>query len=575
MPLARAKKSKTKARRQITSAWARLEERLEGIGGPWCYGEILNLSDWKTVKYKETHADIIVLAEITTEATVPCKYCGTVPSNFGKWGFAAPAFVSDLPIRGKRVRIYFCLQRKRCSCKRSTLQQPLVGVSDRHAMTTRLLEYVQRESLSIFRTLSEIGDEVGRSEQTVRNILIKHGEQLQKERCEQIKKNGFINTPEWIAIDEVYPKRNGEQHCVISDPLDARVIDILPNNDPRALEKWLLRLNRDKVEVVSIDMWAPYRAVIRRRLPNARIVVDRYHVHNLLSVALKKALEVIRDSLSYSEQRKYMRAEFLLLKNYHCLSEESEDKDSGKKLPSERDILEKWCQDVPDIAKVHEIVKDFSDILQLTDRQKAEELTDEWLSRVIDFVQYFRDKYQSRYRGQWQDPFGNVAGTISDWRPYILNYIDFKKRFRINTTNAFAEFANRQIKKAYALGGYDYLVLRYRVVFGGILRTRRPPHPLDDSQPRSKRKHTTGSGKRGRRSTNPNSNLARLERAYEDEDVTRGLLDDPKENQLWLARFNHTLSDPDFGSDEKQQLKPKRGIVRRPLKHDLNQQKLF
>jgi transposase len=591
MPLPRPKHSKAKPKRRRPTTWAQLEERLEDIGGKWQYGEILNLPNWKTIKYKETDDDLFIQAELTTEATTICDNCGTPTSEFGKWGFTELTYVRDLEIRHKRVRVYFCLQRKRCPCKRKTVQQPLTGVDDCRAMTTRLLEYVQRESLNIFRTLSEIGDDVGCSEQTVRNILCEYCERLQQERCEQLKKNGFIDTPKWIALDEVQPQWNGTQFCVISDPLGRRVLDLIPNTT-KELAGWLLRLDRLAVEVVTMDMWAPYRAIVRRLFPNAHIVVDRYHVHNLLSVALKKVLDVIRDHMSYSEQRRYMRAEFFLLKNYRRLSDQREEDEDGKELPSEKELVEKWLEDVPDIAKAYALVKDFSDILQLTDRPKAEELTDQWLERAVNFMEYFRGKYQKRCGDKWQDPFGNIPGTISEWRHQILNYIDFKDRFRINATNGFAEFANKQIKRAYAVGGYDPLVLRFKVVFGGVLRKRRPPHPLEDKLPRAKRKSSDSPGRRGRRSSNPNSNLARLKEACESEDVTKGLLDDPREKRDWVDRFGQLLP-PSSGSGTERQVStsgteeirenhkvqhqptPKKSVVRRRVKHNSDQLKFF
>lgn len=532
MPLPRPTPSRAKPRRRQAVTWARLEKRLEGIGGDWCYGEILNLEGWKTEKYKETEDDVIVFAKLTTEVPSACP-CGIPSSESVRWGFTGITYVSDLSIRRKRARIYFNLQRRRCPCGKTT-QEPLLGVDERRAMTTRLVEYAAQESLSIFRTLSDLADEIGCCEGTIRNILTTH--------CEQLEKDRVIETPKWIALDEVQPARDGNQYCVITSPLHRQILDLLPTNTSQDLSKWLLRLDRHLIEAVTIDMWAPYRFVIRRLLPNARIIVDRYHVHNLLSVALKAVLDVVRDRMTYSEQRKYMRHEYFLLKNYRHLSKEKEKDENGKELPSEKEILEKWLQDVPDIAQAYELVKDFSDILQLTDRQKAEDLTDPWLQRVIDFVAYFRSRYKKTYRGKWPDPFGNVPATISDWRANILNYIDFKGRYDINTTNAFSEFANGRVKKAYQLGGYDFDVLRFKVVFGGVKRRQRPPHPLDDRQPRDSTKQTGSRSKRKKRYSNPKSNLGRLKAAREEKDVTRGLLDDPKENAGWQIRFEKTAA---------------------------------
>ena len=104
------------------------------------------------------------------------------------------------------------------------------------------------------------------------------------------------------------------------------------------------------------------------------------------------------------------------------------------------------------------------------------------------------------------------------------------------------------------MGGYDFLVLRFKVVFGGVLRKRRPPHPLHDKKERAKVERPHRRGRPGRRSSNPNSNLARLKKAYEDEDVTKGLLYDPRENEGWLARFGQPPSNETESETEDMRL---------------------
>ncbi|MBA7682121.1 hypothetical protein ES703_90467 [subsurface metagenome] len=58
------------------------------------------------------------------------------------------------------------------------------------------------------------------------------------------------------------------------------IVAVLPVRDKEALEQWIDALTdqqRKAIRFVSIDMWSPYRQVARRRLPKARIVVDRFH----------------------------------------------------------------------------------------------------------------------------------------------------------------------------------------------------------------------------------------------------------------------------------------------------------
>jgi transposase len=52
---------------------------------------------------------------------------------------------------------------------------------------------------------------------------------------------------------------------------------------------WLSRQSsafRDGIEVVAIDPSAPFAAAIRRTLPDARLVVDHWHLHRLANLML-------------------------------------------------------------------------------------------------------------------------------------------------------------------------------------------------------------------------------------------------------------------------------------------------
>src|SRR5438067_1876297 len=114
MPLPRAKKSRrAKPRRAKAATWTSLEQHLEKLDGVWCDGEVLNLPGWKTLRYRETAEDVIVLVELTTEIEDFCS-CNAGSKRVRSWGFTEPSFVRDIPVRCKRTRIYYRLQRKRC-----------------------------------------------------------------------------------------------------------------------------------------------------------------------------------------------------------------------------------------------------------------------------------------------------------------------------------------------------------------------------------------------------------------------------------------------------------------------------
>lgn len=529
MPLPRLKSSRTDLKKPpaISQSW--LDQSLEEIGGAWSSdGEILNLPRWRTLKYKEREHDIIICAELMTEPEHACR-CGAFASELGRHGHAEPICIYDLPVRYKRTRIYCKLQRFRCTACGKTTQQPVSGLDEQHRMTSRLVKYLERESFNISKTFSILADEVGISISLIRNMFTARAEQLEKIRR--------IETPEWLAMDEVYIR--SKARAIITDPVRRQVVDILPSNSQDVVSKWLLQIpNRSSVKMVTIDMWPSYLGAIRRLLPQAVIVVDRYHVHNLLNCAIKDVLRLLRSRMSYSEQREHMRDPHLLFKSRYHLSGEPEISERGRHKMSQKQVVEKWLSDVPELATAYQLKEDFSDILQMEDRHQAEVEVSLWLDRVREFVIASRMRLQKELGGRGEVPFSNVLTTIKTWSEYILNYISHKRLFGLKPTNGFAEAANGQIKRAQRLGNsYSFEVIRAKAVHGGVLVKRRPHMILDKGVRRTSHSRTRRRQGLFPPMASPNANLIRLERVRESRDETKGLLPNPKSNKAWAKRF--------------------------------------
>jgi Transposase len=191
---------------------------------------------------------------------------------------------------------------------------------------------------------------------------------------------------------------------------------------------------------------------------------------------------------------------------------------------------------LPEVGTAYWLKEEFSDILQLWDRQKAEELTDIWLGRVEEFIYQLRSKYQEKKGRKFDCPFTNVLTTIKTWRPQILNYIDSKHINSSAVSNYFAEHVNKKLKKAKSLGnGIAFETVRMKAIHGGVMVRRRPRHPLSESQMRPKRRRQKSLN------VNPDSNLELLKRAREDMDETKGLLAKPQESAAWMNRFRSTV----------------------------------
>src|SRR5690554_7258929 len=73
---------------------------------------------------------------------------------------------------------------------------------------------------------------------------------------------GKPKLPEVIYIDEFKGNaETGKYQCIITDPKNRKVLDILPGREAHHLSAYFSsfpREERQKVKVVVIDMWKPY-----------------------------------------------------------------------------------------------------------------------------------------------------------------------------------------------------------------------------------------------------------------------------------------------------------------------------
>lgn len=105
-----------------------------------------------------------------------------------------------------------------------------------------------------------------------------------------------------MNIDEIaLEKGHGNFVLVLSAPEEGYVLDVLPDRERKTLEKWLDGLApeiKKALKVVNLDMWEPYTLAVKAKLPQARIVVDRFHVMKNLNHCLTMARREIQRNAS-------------------------------------------------------------------------------------------------------------------------------------------------------------------------------------------------------------------------------------------------------------------------------------
>jgi transposase len=159
---------------------------------------------------------------------------------------------------------------------------------------------------------------------------------------------------------------------------------------------------RASVQEVCVDMWGGFPKVIKEVFPNAKIVIDRFHVMKLIHKALNK----IRLQLGL----KGLENKILLLKNNENLNES--EKSDLQDLFRNSTVLELAYDFKEELRSIYE-----SDLTVKSGLRKMKK----WLSHARIF-------------------FPSIANTLEKHLPDIANY------FLNRTTSGVTEGINTRIK---------------------------------------------------------------------------------------------------------------------------------
>ncbi|PIE42635.1 MAG: ISL3 family transposase, partial [Gammaproteobacteria bacterium] len=189
-------------------------------------------------------------------------------------------------MHGKRVGIYVDTRRYQCQSCNKTFYEPLPDADEKRKMTKRLLDWIGRQAIT--RTFTSIADEVGVVEGTVRSIF--------RDYINDLEKTVRFEIPRWMGIDEIHLIK---PRCVVSNIQNNTIVEILKDRNKPTVIRYLSQLKGlDQVHCVAMDMWKPYRDAVETVIPDAQIVIDKFHVVRMANDALERVRKSLREQLT-------------------------------------------------------------------------------------------------------------------------------------------------------------------------------------------------------------------------------------------------------------------------------------
>jgi len=124
--------------------------------------------------------------------------------------------------------------------------------------------------------------------------------------------------PEVLSFDEFKSVKSadGAMSFHMCDGKTGKTIDIVEDRKLNSLMRYFSYYThkaRSNVKLIVIDMYSPYISLIKVMFPNAEIIIDKFHLVNLISTSLNKTrINIMKnDKKNYNKLKRYWR---LLLK---------------------------------------------------------------------------------------------------------------------------------------------------------------------------------------------------------------------------------------------------------------------
>ena len=200
-------------------------------------------------------------------------------------------------------------RRFRCPFCGRVFTEPDEVFGPRRRSSYRFREYLGQEALhqTVRRTAEKerVGD--GCVAEAVGRILEARGEE---------------ETPEFIGLDEFSVRRRHLYHTAICNLVEGEVMEVVEGRGQRKVEEYLDKLPQlERVSGVAMDMHEPFRQAVQMCLPQAKVVVDKFHLIRHINGALDKVRSRLQGESRRSKRRDLFKNRYTLLKGAERLTD--------------------------------------------------------------------------------------------------------------------------------------------------------------------------------------------------------------------------------------------------------------
>ena len=346
-----------------------------------------------------------------------CQHCNS--KNIVKNG-SRNRKIKYIPIQNYNIQLELNVQRYVCKeCKKTF--SPSTNIVGNNSSISNNLKYTIALELQKNISLTSIAKRYNISISSVQRIM---------DNCYSDFKVNKEHLPEAICIDEFKSVKNidGAMSFVFADYQTKSIVDIVEDRKLNSLTEYFSRFSleaRNNVKYICMDMYTPYISLVNSIFPNAKIVLDKFHIVNLVNRAFNQTRISIMNSIQDdSLKRKFKLFWKSLLKYYPDLCQVKYYCQSFKRKLSSKDKVDYLLEKSPELEVNFNIYQDIIQTIKHNNFKRFESVVKKYLGT--------KEKISKKMI--------IALKTLKKYMKYIENM------FESNITNGVIEGLNNKIK---------------------------------------------------------------------------------------------------------------------------------
>ena len=366
-----------------------------------------------------------------------CPKCGVVfDKSFEKHGFIS----SDIKIPDVLgFKSILRLHKQRYLCKHCNKAFTLTSnITSYGCFISNITKHKIAKDLTKKRSEKDIAFDNNVSTNTVERVMDSYYE------TQKLYKNYL---PEVLSFDEFKSVKSadGAMSFHMCNGITGQTIDIIEDRRLDNLIKYFYYYDykaRSKVKFITIDMYSPYVSLIKKMFPNAKIIIDKFHLTQLISRSLNKTRirAMNKDKRNYRKLKRYWRLilkdrnelDFSKWKKYTCFDS----------LMTQSDIVYYLINTDEELKQTYFIYqeilysfknKNFNKLKQILRKinPKISNYMKTSIKTLIEFLPYIRNTFENNYHNGFIEGNNNFIKVIKRIAFGFRSFRRFKARIMI------------------------------------------------------------------------------------------------------------------------------------------------